>query len=208
VKGRRNPFVAVEGIPFLLLAAATLAFSLRYLDLGFAAVSVAALFLLYLVFRDPRRDVPAAPLGVVSPVDGHVMSVDLTDKGVLQGEAHVIRIRIDALGTYTARAPIEGKIMDLRSVGDERLADYRTNALWIRTDEGDDVVLQFSGYRLGLAPKSIIGYGERVGQGQRCAYLRLTRHAEVHLPVAAKILVSPGDDVIAGAGLIGKVPHP
>lgn len=208
MKGRRNPFVAGEGVLFLLLVVALFALSLRYLDIIFAMAFAALFFVLYLVFHDPRRRVPAAPLGVVSPVDGRVVSVELTDKGVLQGEAHVIRIRIDALGTYTARAPVEGKIMDLRSVGDERLADYRTNALWIQTDEGDDVVLQFSGYRLGLAPRSIIGYGERVGQGQRCAYLRLTRFAEVHLPIAAKVLVGPGEVVIAGAGLIGKVPHP
>jgi phosphatidylserine decarboxylase len=152
--------------------------------------------------------VPAAPLGVVSPVDGQVIEVDVADKGVLQGEAHRIRIRIDALGTYTARAPIEGKILDLRSVNDERVAEYQTNALWLQTDEGDDVVLQFSGYRLGLAPRSFVRFGERVGQGQRCAYLRLARYAELHLPIESKVLVQPGQMLTAGSDLIGKVPHP
>ena len=132
----------------------------------------------------------------------------LADKAVLQGEAHRIRIRIDALGTYTARAPVEGKILDLRSVNDERVAEYQTNALWLQTDEGDDVVLQFDGYRLGLAPRSFVRFGERVGQGQRCAYLRLARYAEVHLPIESKVLVEPGRVLIAGADLIGKVPHP
>lgn len=207
MKGRRNPFVAREGIPFLLLLAAAGLFALVYLHVGFFLAVLAASVVAYLVFRDPRRRVPAEPLGVVSPVDGRIVAVDLTDKGVLQGEAHVVRIRIDALGTYTARAPVEGKIMDLRSVSDDRVTEYRTNALWIQTDEGDDVVLQFAGYRFGLAPRSFIGYGERVGQGQRCAYLRLTRYAEVHLPIAAKIAVAPGEVVTAGTGLLARLPH-
>ena len=208
MEGRRNPFVAREGIPFLLIAAVGCLTALRYLDFVFA-VSAGLLFVaLYLLFRDPRRSVPPAPLGVVSPVDGAVLSVAEVDSGVLQGEAHCIRIEIDSFGTYTARAPVEGKIMDLHSAATDRDVDYETNALWVRTDENDDVVLQFTGYRLGLAPAAIIRYGERVGQGQRCAYLRLTRCAEVHLPIASTVLVEPGDIVVAGTDLIGKLPHP
>ncbi len=191
-----------------MLAVVFLALSGRYLDIFFV-VSAGLLFVVFfLLFRDPHRHVPSAPLGVVSPVDGRILSVDLVDKGVLQGEAHRIRIQIDSFGTYTARAPVEGKIMDLRSVAADTVVDYETNALWLQTDEGDDVVLQFLGYRFGLAPRSFIRYGERVGQGQRCAYLRLTRCAEVHLPVASKVLVSKGQVVVAGSDLIGKVPHP
>ena len=36
-------------------------------------------FVLVLVFRDPRRTVPAAPLGVVSPVDGRVVEAGLAE---------------------------------------------------------------------------------------------------------------------------------
>ena len=208
MEGRRNPFVAREGVPFLLISAVAFLVALHYLDIGIAVTMALLFFVLVLVFRDPRRGIPAAPLGVVSPVDGKVIDIGLTDKGVLQGEAHRIRIRINALGTYTARAPIEGKIMDLRSVDPHRVADYQTHALWVQTDEGDDVVLQFDGYRFGLAPKSLVRFGERVGQGQRCAYLRLTRFAEIHLPIESKVLVQPGQVVMAGTDLVGKVPHP
>ncbi|MDH3612145.1 MAG: hypothetical protein OEU90_15635 [Gammaproteobacteria bacterium] len=208
MKGRRNPFIAREGIPFVLVAAVAVGLALRYLDIAFAVAAASLLFVFVLIFRDPRRAVPASPLGVVSPVDGRVVDIDLADKGVLQGEAHRVKIRIDSFGTYTARAPVEGKIMDLRSVEGDKIADYNTNALWIRTDENHDVVLQFHGYRFGLAPQSFIRFGDRVGQGQRCAYLRLTRFAELHLPIDSKILVKPGQIVVAGTDLIGKVSHP
>ena len=208
MEGRRNPFIAREGLPFLVLTAVAFILALRYLDILFAVIAALLFVILLLVFRDPRREVPASPLGVVSPVDGRVVDVGLTDKGVLHGEAHRVRIAIDSLGTYTVRAPVEGKIMDLRSVAGEGVVDYRTNALWIQTDEGEDTVLEFDGYRFGLAPRSFIRFGERVGQGQRSAYLRLTRFAELHMPIDTKILVKPGDVLRAGTDLIGKLPAP
>ena len=206
MQGRRNPYVAREGIPFLVVAAVACWLVFRYVDPFYIVLPAAMLVLFYLVFRDPRRTIPAVPLGVVSPVDGRITEVDLVDRGVLQGEAHRIFIRIDPLGTYTARCPVEGNIKDLNTIAADTVVDYRTNALWVRTDESDDVVLQFRGYRLGLAPASFVRYGERLGQGQRCAYLRLTRVAELHLPIESKILVSPGQRVTAGVDLIGKLP--
>lgn len=178
----------------------------RYLNPVFALLPLLLFGLFWMVFRDPRRQIPAVPLGVVSPVDGRVTAVDLVDRGVVQGEAHRIFISIDVLGTYTARCPVEGVIKDLNTLAAEKVVDYRTSALWVQTDEGDNVVLQFHGYRLNLAPVAFVRYGERIGQGQRCAYLRLTRVAEVHLPISARVLVEPGQRVTAGLDVIGKLP--
>ena len=208
MQGRRNPFVASEGVPFLLVSILLCWLAYRYLGILELGAAIGLFVVSTMIFRDPRRRIPAVPLGVVSPVDGRVVAVDLVDKGVLQGEAQRIVIQINSLGTYTARCPIEGKIQDLNSLNSERGTDYRTNALWVRTDEGDDVVLQFRGYRFGFAPKSFVRFGERVGQGSRCAYLRLARFAEVHVSIDAKILVEPGQIVVAGRDLLGKLPHP
>lgn len=199
--------MAQEGIPFLLASILSIWLAYRYLDNVWLGLAIFVFVLLFLIFRDPRRRIPAAPLGVVSPVDGEIASVEVVREGVLHGEAHVVTIEIDSLGTYTARCPVEGNIMDLGSLSEEKTADYRTNALWVRTDEGDDIVLQFSGYRFGIAPKALIRFGERLGQGSRCAYLRLTRFAEVHLPIDSQVLVQPGDRVVGGKDLLGKLPH-
>lgn len=208
MQGRGNPLVAREGIPILLVAVTGSWLTYKFLGALPALIPALVALWLLLVFRDPHRHFPAAPLGVVSPVDGRVVTVGLADKGVLQGEAHRIVIRINSFGTYTARSPVEGKILDLNALAAGTVVDYPTNALWVQTDEGDDVVLQFHGYRFGLAPRSFMRFGERLGQGQRCAYLRLTRFAEVHLPIDSKILVEPGQTVVAGADLIAKVSHP
>ncbi len=163
---------------------------------------------LILVFRDPRRRIPPEPLGVVSPVDGEIVSIEHSQAGVSQGEAHRIRIRVNSLGTYTARSPVEGMIKNLNTLSDDGDADYRTNALWVQTDEGDDVVLLFDGYRFGIPPKSLKRFGERLGQGQRCAYLRLARYAELHLPLDSQVHAEVGESVVAGSTLIAQLPHP
>jgi phosphatidylserine decarboxylase len=195
--GRRNPFVAQEGLPILALLFVITILLIRYADPWIALFPALLFVLFYLVFRDPLRSVPSVALGVFSPVDGVVVEAGETEAGELGARALRILIRVNALGTYTARSPVEGKIKD-----------SGTNALWLQTDEGDDVVLKFDGYRYGLPPKSIARYGERLGQGQRCAYLRLTRLAEVQLPPDGKILVEVGQTVVAGTDVIGNIPSP
>jgi phosphatidylserine decarboxylase len=194
--GRRNPFVAHEGIPFLAITIIVAISLIGYADPWYALLPGVAFIFLFLLFRDPVRTVPSVALGVVSPVDGEIIAVDKVASGELQSEAHRIVIRVDRLGSYTARSPVEGKIMD-----------PGTNALWVQTDEGDDVVLQFRDYRFGLAPRSFARFGERLGQGQRCVYLRLARVAEVQLPITGKVLVEQGQVVIAGTDVIATVPR-
>lgn len=208
MKGQRNPFVAREGIPFLVITVIAFAAAWQYAGFYHALPLVILFAYFALVFRDPQRNVPAAPLGIVSPVDGTVIDIGLTDKSVLNGEAHKIIVRVNSFGTYTARCPVEGKIMDFHGDQPDKKVPAETTGLWVRTDENDDVVLQFHGHRFGLAPRAFLGYGERVGQGQRCAYLRLTRFAEVQLPINGRVLVSKGQRVAAGSDVLAKLPHP
>jgi phosphatidylserine decarboxylase len=195
--GRRNPFVAQEGVLWLILVFAACVILIRYFEPLFAAIPAVLFVVLFMVFRDPLRSVPSVALGVFSPVDGTVLEVGRVEAGEIGPAALRILIRIDSFGTYTARAPVEGTIKDLGK-----------KALWIQTDEGQDVVLRFSGYRFGLAPKSFARFGERLGQGQRCAYLRLTRLAEVQFPADGRILVEVGQIVVAGTDVIGNVHKP
>jgi phosphatidylserine decarboxylase len=195
--GRRNQYVAHEGLPFLATAVIAFVWLIRNHDFWYAPAPLLAFVFLYLLFRDPVRAVPSVALGVVCPVDGEIVRIDTVDNEEPHSAAHRIVIRVNSLGTYTARSPVEGKIQDLGS-----------NALWVQTDEGEDVVLQFSGYRFGLAPRSFARFGERLGQGQRFAYLRLTRLAEVRLPISGKVTVEQGQTVIAGIDVIATLPHP
>ena len=77
MQGRRNPFVAGEGMPFLLANVAAGWLAYRYLDLVWLGAAAALFVILFLVFRDPRRALPSSPLGQPAPVGcrgGHEIS--------------------------------------------------------------------------------------------------------------------------------------
>jgi phosphatidylserine decarboxylase len=201
---RRNPFVAHEGVAPLALVAVLGVVIVRYASPWLALIPAILFGYLFLLFRDPERPVPAVALGVVSPADGEVVSVEKTEACVLPGETYRIRIRINSFGTYTARSPVEGTVRDLRADAPEN-SDCPSNALWVRTDEGADVVLQFHGYRFGIAPRSFVGFGQRIGQGHRCAYLRLAKYADVYMPATGQVSVAPGDMVLASSDVLGSI---
>jgi phosphatidylserine decarboxylase len=201
VRRQKFPVIALEGVPFVFATCAVGYFLFLYVGPLTLIATLAVLLVLILVFRDPKRQIPAEPLGVLSPVDGVLESISKPGDGE---DMHVLRLRIDRLGSYTARAPVEGKIESLRSRdGDER---FGSHALWLQTDEGDDVILRFQSLLLGIPPRGLKGYGERFGQGQRCAYLRLAGRAELFLPAESQILISANDALVAGETLLAKLP--
>ena len=83
----QHSFFPAEGLPFLgaVVVAALLAW--RFEVFWVLPPLAIALVLLVLLFRDPDRTIPAAPLAVVSPVDGKVIDIAPTDKGMLRREA-------------------------------------------------------------------------------------------------------------------------
>ena len=201
---RRYPIIAREGWPFILGALLMLMLAAR---LGGIMLWVSVSFLLLilvLLFRDPRREVPSIPLGVVAPVDGRILSIQPTDKGELKREAILIEMTIDHFGAYMARSPTEGKVLDLR---DNIAAGSRmtgVSGLWVRTDEDDDVVVLMVGVRRIAKPRSFVDYGERLGQGERFAFIRLARRARIFLPLDCELKVSVGQKVRAGADLLAQ----
>jgi len=203
----RNLHISPEGWPFLLSAGAIMIAAWYFGGLLAALLPAVAIVLLILIFHDPWRSVPAVPLGVVSPVDGEIISIGPAGGRPLVEGAQSILIRINMLGTYSARSPVEGKALDVPAAESPSSPGYGHAALWLQTDEGFDVVMYFDGYRFGLAPRAILRYGDRVGQGQRCAYLRLTKYAAIELPPDARIVAEQGQRVVAGRDLLGKLPH-
>lgn len=163
-------------------------------------------------YRDPRRSIPSDPLGVVSPVDGHVVSVDRADIGGAQGLAIRVRITVRALGSFVMRSPIEGKILGF---GDARetpavpvaLAADGACRYRVQTDEHDDLVLCFGRERILRGTRVDLRIGERVGQGQRCGLASALLQVDILLPAGTRILIAPGDRVRAGSDVIAQFVH-
>lgn len=204
---RQFPLIAREGWPFIMIVLLLLIGSFRLGGLFLVMPCLMLLLLLVLLFRDPHRDVPSKPLAVVSPVDGRVTSVEPTDKGALQGESIRIVINITAIGAYSARSPTEGKVLNLMDNLAEGSRLLGVGGLWVRTDERDDVVVLMRGPTGWASPRSFVGYGERLGQGQRFAFNRLARQVEVYVPVNSRLHVKVGDRVRAGSDTLAMFVH-
>ncbi len=182
-----------------------------------AAIGVwAVVVVLGYLYRDPDRVVPSAPLALVAPSDGHAASVRHATDPWLKREVLRIGIRLPWLGIGPLRSPTEGKVTDYRLVQD---AHGKTDscvmarraavchAIWVRTDEGDDVVLvvssRWSFHRLKLS----VSVGERIGQGQRCGFSHFGTRVDVLAPNSTRAEISSGQGVAAGSTVIATLVH-
>ena len=209
----RYPIIAREGWAWIAVVAA--AALLVQIILGWAALPLWGLTLLLLfLFRDPTRKIPSSPLAVVSPVDGRVVKVQVVRDGYLNRQAICVSIRMSLISVYSIHSPMEGKIVEQwlkvpRQIvvpGAGEPAEVDTYAQWLQSDEQDDVVLVVEGGS-GSRPQCYAHSGERVGQGQRCGFIRFGAQVDVLLPENSRLEVKPGDKLLAGANIIATLVH-
>lgn len=200
----RYPYFSRSGwLPFSLLAVAAI---LVLNTVGWIASLPLWLLCLLIVFlfRDPDRNIPASPLAVVSPADGVILDVETVQDPYLDRDATRVRIDMSHIGVYSTRSPVEGKVLEPPHPGNG--AD-RPHGVWLKTDEDDDLVIVMHRGPLQNLPRCYVGFGERVGQGQRCGYIPMGGQVEVYLPVGSRIQVQAGSHVKAGSDVIGLLVH-
>ena len=159
------------------------------------------------LFRDFPRRVPAIPLANVSPVDGKVTEVGETTDPFLKRKALRVSIKQNTLGEFNLHSPNEGKVQNRwfpvgRFGGKDKAS--RQFAIWIQTDEGDDVVLAVDIVGALRYMRCRIRSGERLGQGQRWGLAAFGRPVEVYLPLYARPEVDAGQSLKAGSDIIAR----
>ncbi|HED16798.1 MAG TPA: hypothetical protein ENI64_08315, partial [Gammaproteobacteria bacterium] len=128
------------------------------------------------IYRDPDREIPSIPLAIICPVDGVITSIAEDHDPYMDRQALRISMRMNLLGSYSIRSPIEGKMQQkiLFFEGESSAGGMQHNATyastWIRTDEGDDIVMLLQKEGNWKPLHCYIQSGERVGQGRRCGY--------------------------------------
>lgn len=206
----RYPLIAREGwlwIAAIIVLAGVVQFFFGLVSLPLWLLALLLLFL----FRDPARKVPAAPLGIVSPVDGKIVAIETVHDSYLDRQALNISIKMGFTSVYSAHSPMEGKVLKqwlgvsktLAGSG-EKVASY---AQWIQSDEQDDVVLVIEASSHSPRPQCYAQSGERIGQGQRCGFIRFGSQVDVLIPVTSRLGVSVGDKVLAGSDIIATLVH-
>lgn len=209
----RYPLIAKEGWFFLLVLAGLVLFSFSFFSSN-AAIFLTIVFCFFLfLLRDPKRVIPSLPLALVSPVQGKVNQVDEKNDPWLglQGierRAKRVKIKMSPFDVYSLRSPVEGKVMEQWSKKCKEENGQRKFAFWIRTDEGDDVVVVFSlGIFAAFFFRIYIQCGERLGQGQRCGYLYFGGTVDVFIPISSKIEVESEQPIISGEDIIAYLMH-
>lgn len=211
---REYPLLAREGWPHVLIVGGA-ALAVHYAGGAlFAAPLWVALVFVVQFFRDPPRAIPAAPGLVVGPADGRVIGVGEVDDPYLKRRAKRISVFMNVFNVHANRMPVAGRVMEawyhkggfLNAALDKASEANERNALWIRTDEGRDVVVV---QVAGLIARRILCYvrpNERVERGQRYGFIRFGSRVDVYLPTEAHTRATLGDRVKGGSDILARFP--
>ena len=164
-------------------------------------------------FRDPPRAIPAQPGIVVCPADGRVIKVDEVDDPYLKRPARRVSIFMNVFNVHSNRIPVAGVVKErwyhpgsfLNAALDKAARDNERNALWIKTEAGEDVVaVQVA----GLIARRILCYvepGQQVACGERYGFIRFGSRVDVYLPRSAQVRVALGDKVHAASDVLAQM---
>lgn len=169
-----------------------------------------ALFVLFF-FRDPEREIPGIPGGIVSPADGKVLSIESAE---WDGKPQTrISIFLSVFNVHVNRAPIAGRIVRVDyqpgrfHVASSEAAGER-NEQNIVTMEGEGTRVVFKQIA-GLIARRIEFWretGEELERGARVGMIRFGSRTEIFFDPGYKVMVKTGDMVHGGSTLLAVRP--
>jgi phosphatidylserine decarboxylase len=197
------PFIAAALLPAVALSAAR-----RH---GWAVpFAFAGAFFAYF-FRDPDRQVPAAPGLVVSPADGRVTIAGPGDgRWAPPGTWKQVTIFLSPMDVHMNRSPVGGRVTRIEYRPGAFLPAYKESAnanelneVWIEADGRTVVFRQVVGI---LARRIVcrIREGDELQRGERIGLMKFGSRMDVFLPTDADLLVSVGDRVVGGETILAR----
>ncbi len=198
--------ITEEVRPFLLAVGLLIAVINYNTSLAFTWPAWVLFSILLLLFRDFKRAVPAIPLAIVSSIDGKVVRVENVRDPYLDRNAQIICLQQSILGEVNVHSPCEGKVKNLWVTSPTAPA-YSQLAVWIQTDEQDDVVMAANLDSVLRHASCNISTGDKLGQGQRCGFMAFACEVVIYLPETAHIVVKVGQSVRAGSDMLAEFVH-
>jgi len=169
-------------------------------------------------FREPSR-VPPQRLGlVVAPADGTVALVDTAvpppELGMPPTALPRVSVFLSVLDVHVQRIPVGGTVHCLAyQPGKFLSADLpqaseqnERNSMWLRTEDGHDVVVvQIAGL---LARRIVcdVAQGEQLGRGQTYGMIRFGSRVDTYLPAGSRILVDIGQRMVGAETVLAELP--
>jgi len=201
--------IAPEGWPFVAIPAGIAALltlaGRRGLAAPFAAASLASLGF----FRDPDREVPSIPGGVLAPADGRVMQVDeVSDPFV--GPAVRVAIFLSPLDVHVNRAPIGGLVAGVVYSQGRFVPAYKPEAgagnercmVHLQGDSARVTVTQIAGV---VARRIVcrVAPGDKLAVGERFGMIRFGSRTDCCMPRGTDVRVRVGDRVKGAVTVLG-----
>lgn len=167
-----------------------------------AVVPAAGLLFTLNFFRDPERATPSDPTAIVSPADGRIIRAD----------ARRVSVFMNVFDVHVCRAPVAGRVVDVRHVAGDFLAAFRDEAsdhnerttIVLAPERGEPVPFTLVA---GLVARRIVCRvepGRALAAGERVGLIRFGSRVDVDLPAGARPTVAVGDRVVAGVSVLGR----
>ena len=205
--------IAREGLPLIIAAGvlALIAFGLGWVALGVVLVLVTLAVAAF--FRDPERSIPGGDGLVVSPADGRIVSIAaIAGDGLFADAATRISIFLSPLDVHINRAPVAGRVNEVRYQAGQFLAAYKDeasrcneqNALRIVDErERNWGVVQIAGF---LARRIVcrVGAGAALARGERFGLIMFGSRTDIYLPKGCRVEATEGQHVTGGETILGR----
>jgi phosphatidylserine decarboxylase len=204
------------GVPFVSAGLAVAAAGRRHRWIRAAGLSAAGACALF--FRHPPRVPPDRADVVVSPADGQVTVIDtavpprelgLPDKAVPR-----VSVFLSLFDVHVQRVPIGGEVVAVQhrpgghgSADRARSSDENErNSMWIRTEDGHDVVVvQIA----GLLARRIVCQaraGDKLNIGDTYGLIRFGSRLDTYLPEGSTVKVRPGQRAVGAETVLAELP--
>lgn len=176
-------------------------------------------------FRDPKRVVPQAQNALISPADGIVSLITVSEPplelqvedgsgtpGMAPGAVARISIFMSVFDVHINRAPIAGTIRRLVYMpgkfvnADLDKASEENERQHILIERNDGLLIGFTQIA-GLVARRIIPFvkpGDTVAKGQRVGLIRFGSRVDVYLPAGTQPKVLMGQKIIAGETILAE----
>lgn len=167
-----------------------------------------AVFFLWF-FRDPERVIPMEPGLIVSPADGKVTDISVTQfNGKLCTR---ISIFLNVFDVHVNRSPISGVIREVvykpgqfgNAMGAVSAEHNEQNVV---TVEGEGMTLVFKQIA-GLLARRIVftkKVGDLIGRGERVGLIKFGSRTDVIFPNPAELQIKVGDRVKGGSSVMAR----
>ncbi len=178
----------------------------RSLSLGFLGLSAAVYLFLLWFFRVPHRVVAPDSNLVLAPADGRIVAVEETGENEYFSDSRLqVSIFMSPLNVHANYYPVGGPVRYFKYHPGNYFVAWHPKAS--DSNERTTVVVGNEDGRLvlvrqvaGAVARRVVCYartGESVEQGQELGFIKFGSRVDVFLPSDAKVMVKPGDRVVA-----------